>query len=72
MNEKILNILAKLENYRQNLATGKQTPGSPDHVARICQAIVVEFAPCKSRVDWIAALKQRGYLDSCGQAKSAA
>jgi len=52
----IIEILAKLEDYRRRLKTGESTPGCVDHVLRMCQAKVAEGS-YKNRNDWIDELR---------------
>ena len=56
MSMTIIEILAKLEDYRHRLSTGESTPGCIDHVIRMCQAKVAEGA-YTNRNDWIDELR---------------
>jgi len=67
MNE-TLEILSKLENFRQRMQDGTTQPGTADWVARVCQAIVAE-GHYNDRVDWVTALKTSGDMDSLGNIK---
>ena len=60
---KIITILAKLEDYRIRLEKGEATAGCTDHVIRMCEAIVAQYGPYSNRNQWVAELREYGYLN---------
>ncbi len=63
----ILELLAKLENYRQKIDSGELEPGTTDHTIRMCQAQVAELSDFRNRVSWVGALRSRAYLTKNGE-----
>lgn len=63
----ILELLARLENYRQKMESGELTPGTHDHTIRMCQAHVAELSDFRDRADWVESLRSRKYLNEKGE-----
>ena len=67
----MIELLARLEGYRQKLKVGIYQPGTNNHSIRMCQAHVAEAAGYTNRVAWIDDLKCKGLLNERGQHREA-
>jgi hypothetical protein len=58
----VIQILEKLEDFRNKLQSREITPGSEDWVVRVCESTVADFGGFKNRASWTEKLREKQFI----------